>query len=433
MERKHSFGDWLSSLVDRVTQRKDNSVSNDALINLSNCRIGSKVLFATDEWFACCENLLKPEEPVFDPNAFCKQGKVMDGWESRRKRTPGHDWCIIELGIPGNVKYVDIDTRWFTGNNVPAISIQGIEASDAEIEILNNLPGNKDGRLGTQGTCCTLDEIVDANNKCNKMNWISIVEETPLNPGYEFESLTSKNACCNARITHIRVNYFPDGGVARLRLWGSIFYDFTNDSLEEKVIDLAALSQGGVGLACSNQHYGVPSNLLQPGRGFNMGDGWETARHPHRPRIIEIDPKTGITASTLSDWCVIQLGCPTLNIQRLELDTNHFRGNFPESVTVEAAYDATPYSHDSGYINSDVSTLEWKPLLCRTRLTSSANHVFTEFAIKAEDEIKISHLRVTIFPDGGIMRVRAFGIPHVASLNAKPDMPETLVGTPTVK
>ena len=378
--------------------------NDDALINLSNCRIGSKVLFATDEWFACCENLLKPEEAVFDPNAFCTQGKVMDGWESRRKRTPGHDWCIIELGIPGNVKHVDIDTRWFTGNNVPAISIQGIEASDAEAEILNNLPGNKDGRLGTQGTCCTLDEIVDANNTCNKMNWTTIVDETPLNPGYEGESLTRRDASSNARITHIRVNYFPDGGVARLRLWGTISYDFTNDSNDKKVIDLAALSHGGVGLACSNQHYGVPTNLLQPGRGFNMGDGWETARHPKRPRIIEVNPDTGITTSTLSDWCVLQLGCPTLKIERLELDTNHFRGNFPESVTVEAAY-------DGGKSNNDVNALEWKPLLSRTKLTSSANHVFTDFAIK--EEAKISHLRVNIFPDGGIMRVRAFGVPSL--------------------
>jgi len=67
------------------------------LNNLASEKLGSKILFATDDWFAIAENLLKDSEPEWREGAFTSFGKWMDGWETRRKRRPGHDWCIVKL------------------------------------------------------------------------------------------------------------------------------------------------------------------------------------------------------------------------------------------------------------------------------------------------------------------------------------------------
>jgi len=276
----------------------DKTIHKDPPVNCLSTRVGARVLFATDEWFACASNLIKAEEPAFDPNAFCSQGKVMDGWETRRKRTPGHDWCIIKLGYPCFPSEVELDTRWFTGNFVPQASVECIFISpedENKQRILRELPGVNDGRLGRIGTGMSVSDIAVAEKSLKSLgHWHELVGKTNLSAGYEDTSITrvtidSKLASNIGRISHIRLNYYPDGGVARMKLYGHVAYDFTNDIKDKRIMDLLYSGVGGKGISCSNRHYGVPANLLQPGRGVNMGDGWETARHPSRPGNEALD------------------------------------------------------------------------------------------------------------------------------------------------
>lgn len=408
----------------------------DPPLNLANARIGAEIVFATDEWFACAHNLLNPESPQFDPQAFCSQGKVMDGWETRRKRTAGHDWCIIKLAYPCFPSDVEFDTRWFTGNFVPEVSVSGACLSQEESEKLKSLPGVKDGRLGQIGTGLTVAEVAAAEKILSNLSeWWELAERKPLTAGYEGTSITCVPVKTHKRITHIRLNYFPDGGVARIRLRGTVIIDFSKVTDE---VDLLFCGNGGRGVLCSNKHYGIPSNMLQPGRGVNMGDGWETARHPSRPGIVEVDPKTGLSKSDLSDWAILELGSPTKCINRLVIDTCHFKGNFPESVCVEQAWIQPSYIEAPSQTSDENSTgrkvgekrkrnqpepkqrkrlkvdhfknVKWSPLLKRTKMTADSIHEFSNELVAPNSE-KISHLRLTMFPDGGVMRVKAFGNP----------------------
>jgi len=393
------------------------SESSSPALNVTSDRIGAEVVFATDEWFACAKNLIKAEYPVFDPDAFCSQGKVMDGWESRRKRTEGHDWCIIKLGYPAYCTAVEFDTRWFTGNFVPKCSVQAVALTDEQAAVFDSLPGRADGRLGTQGTGMTREEVVQCQATIEGLgDWKELVAVTPMGAGFEDTSVTKvaitpEQSAAVGRVTHVRLNYFPDGGVARFKVFGHVAYDFSQDIAKGTIMDLAYAGHGGKGIAWSNEHYGVPSNLLQPGRGVNMGDGWETARHPHRAASVEIDATTGISTSTLSDWCVLRLGRSTAAVEKLVLDTCHFKGNFPESAQVEAAS-----LTDKEEADVDTCSDKWFPLLARTRLTADAIHEFSGDSLvpPPTGSESITHLRVTIFPDGGIMRVRAFGKPRAA-------------------
>ena len=101
----------------------------EGLVDLASERVGGKALSASDDFFAGKENLLKPGRGIFLPEKFTDRGKWMDGWESRRKRTPGHDWCVIRLGLPGRIHGVDIDTNHFLGNNPANASIEACALS----------------------------------------------------------------------------------------------------------------------------------------------------------------------------------------------------------------------------------------------------------------------------------------------------------------
>ena len=102
-----------------------------ALADLASARLGGRAAAANDDFFAPRANLLKPQPPVFIPGKFTARGKWMDGWESRRRRTPGHDWCVVRLGLPGIVRGVDVDTSFFTGNYPSHCSIDALAANRA--------------------------------------------------------------------------------------------------------------------------------------------------------------------------------------------------------------------------------------------------------------------------------------------------------------
>lgn len=410
----------------------------------------SKVIFATDEWFATADNLLLNTAPQFDPNAYCTQGKVMDGWESRRRRLAGHDFCVIELGIYGVVRGVVVDTRHFTGNHAPVISlvgyhippsyIPGTHAPTAEemqqmLDTPKNdnddddsngkssntaanflsLPGMTE-RLqrhgaGIRGTACAPGDDATVNKLLAKYPHKVLIPPTKLRPGYEGSSVhhlavDSKLIQYKAPMTHIRVNMYPDGGIARLKIYGDVLCSFQDDIVPLGAsCNLADMHLGATGIGCSNQHFGVPSNMLQRNRGIDMGDGWETARHPCRPGVVRIDPTTGLQSTNNCDWAVIRLAAVTDEVVCVVLDTLHFKGNFPESATVEGCY--APAA--SGVPDADV---EWFPILARTRMQPDSEVTFhrDEGALTKDSVGKmVSHARLTIFPDGGISRIRIYG------------------------
>ena len=402
--------------------------ATEGLVNLAGG--DSRVIFATDEWFACADNLLQRGPPSFDPAAFCAQGKVMDGWESRRRRLAGHDWCVIRLGLPGAVVGFEVDTSFFTGNQAPTVSIEvaylpDVGADDAW------MPGAVERALTgcVRGTSRSPEQIADAAAATAAAGpWYEALKPSALRPGIGKDGVHWFAAAPGAmdadkRATHVRLNYFPDGGVARLRVWGNVVVDYP-ELASRGIVNLAALTNGARGVGCSNAHYGTPQALLQAGRGLNMGDGWETARHPHRPGIVDVDPETGLQRSDLSDWAVVRLGAVARSVERLVIDTHHFKGNYPESALVEGIY--APCDHrglaDGSVADASVDGVDqrqWFTLLSRTRLCADTQHVAVRgcdsgdaSALQLEAASAgrpLSHVRITIFPDGGIMRLRVHG------------------------
>ncbi len=311
-----------------------------AWIRLEQPRLGSRVTHASDEFFAAKERLIQPADPVFIEDKYDDHGKWMDGWESRRRRTPGHDFCIVRLGVPGIIHGVDIDTSYFTGNFPPQASIDA---------------------------CVSDDDVPDSD-------WTVIVPRTDLaGDRHHFVPVNDGTTW-----THLRLNIYPDGGIARLRIYGEVYADIEAGG----VIDLFALKNGGRALAASDEHYGSMHNLNLPGRGVNMGDGWETARR----------------RGPGNDWVIAALGRPGV-VERVEVDTAHFKGNYPDRVSVEAALFE---SHDDARPDSE----SWQTLLPESKLAMDQQHYFeTELT----DLGPVSHVRMSIYPDGGVSRLRLFG------------------------
>jgi allantoicase len=310
-------------------------------IQLEQPRLGTRVTFATDEFFAAKERLIEPTEPVFIDDKYDDHGKWMDGWESRRKRTPGHDYCVIRLGIPGAIHGFDVDTRHFTGNYPPHVSI---EACRSDVD-------------------------------CPSEGWTELVSKTELQ-GDSQQYVVVQN---DSVWTHLRVNIFPDGGIARLRIYGEIRPEAPG---ADEMIDLFALESGGRAIACSDEHYGSMHNLNVKGRGVNMGDGWETARR----------------RGPGNDWVIVALARPGA-IENVEVDTAHFKGNYPDRVSLEAAlFDSSA--------DALVADEQWQVLLPEQKLTMDKQHYFGK---ELRDVGRISHVRMSIYPDGGISRLRLHG------------------------
>ena len=316
-------------------------------VRLEQPRLGTRVVFATDDFFADKSRLIDPAEPVFVADKYDDNGKWMDGWESRRKREPGHDYCIVKLGIPGVVRGFGIDTSHFTGNFPPHASIDAC--------------------------------ISQADNPGENAEWRELLSKVELQGDtHNFFSVDNKDAC-----THLRLNIFPDGGVARLRVYGEIRPD--RDSLDEnEVIDLLALENGGRALVCNDEHFGSMHNLTVPGRGVNMGDGWETARRR--------EPG--------NDWVILALGFSGV-IEKVEIDTAHFKGNYPDRASLQAAL-----LSESGIDDIETASENWPTLLPESKLDMDQQHFFTD---KLVDLGAVSHVRLSIYPDGGVSRLRLFG------------------------
>lgn len=322
------------------------------LIDLASERLGGAVLIANDDFFAPKENLLKAGAPIFIDDKYTDRGKWMDGWESRRRRTPGFDWCIIRLGLPGIIRGVVVDTSYFRGNYPEHCSIDGATFS--------GLPAD--------------DEVTN-----DTVQWVPLLPQMPLTG----DSQNPFPIKYDERITHLRFKIFPDGGVARLRVFGEVIPDW--DQLKKSgQIDLVAVENGGLVLSCSDMFFGHRHNLIMPGRATNMSDGWETKRR----------------RGPGHDWVIIRLGRPG-QIRRVEVDTSHFKGNFPESCSLEACN-----NRDSNAEALTNLSVPWSTVLPRTKLQAHTRHLFAEELLDAG---VASHLRFSIFPDGGVSRLRVYG------------------------
>ena len=398
------------------------------LTDVAGAMQGSRVVFATDDWFAAAEGMLAPEEPSFVADRFTEWGKWMDGWETRRKRVAGHDWCIIELSSRSRVFGFEFDTAFFTGNQVPAVSIQSFDVSTDEsvkqaIAVLQNMrrdPLNDGAQMG--GFAATSEQVAAAHALLSQ-DWDEILPRQALCPGYEetrrhkFDAqvpggLHGARTVCVA--THLRVNLFPDGGIARLRVRGEIIRSQRElhrllDVSEGNVIDVAAAANGGAVLGASNAHYGRASNLLNSGRSQRMDQGWETARNPKRPAILLVREQDGMLdlPAHMGDWVVVRLCCESI-VSRIEIDTDHFKGNCPEYVTLDfTRFDSSRVPRSDELAACLRKASAWKSLLPgRTRIKPHSRHNFA-----VPNAVPATHVRLRIFPDGGIARLRIFGIP----------------------
>ncbi|CDO76539.1 hypothetical protein BN946_scf184769.g3 [Trametes cinnabarina] len=316
-------------------------------IELSSVALGGQVISVSDEFFAEAFHLLLVEPAPNLKGQFGPKGALFSGWESRR-HNPTYDWCIIKLGTAGSIDGFDIDTSHFNGNEAPQASVDILYSADDA-----PAPQADDPR------------------------WEELLPKVNLGPNsrHLFTVPASKRA------NYVKLNMYPDGGIARFRVYGLVAPIFPSDTSAN--FDLAHVFSGGRVVFTSDQHFGVGSNLILPGRGKDMGDGWETKRS---------------RAPGHKDWAIIKLG-DTGYLSQVEIDTAHFMGNFPESCELHAL-------RSDEIVPIDVPDDRWTLILPRTKLGPHRQHFFQ---LENVDGKPYTHVKITIYPDGGVKRVRVLG------------------------
>ncbi|PSH68889.1 allantoicase [Phyllobacterium brassicacearum] len=332
----------MSNLVEELPAFARNS------INLASAGLGARPLFATDEFFAPLERMLNDAPAVFYPEKFDDHGKWMDGWETRRRRSNGHDYAIIQFAAPGTIAGFDVDTAHFTGNYPPA---------------------------------CRIDACNSTSEPDETTKWTEVLGLSQLGPSaHHFFTCASNDVW-----THVRLHIHPDGGVARLRVYGQPSLD--TSTINGSAVDLASSLLGGRIVAMSNAHYGH-QRLLAPGRGVNMGDGWETRRRR--------EPG--------NDWIIVKLAARG-TIESAIVDTAHFKGNYPDACSIQVAD-----LGDAGESLDELvvaSSMFWEEILPQQKLVADTIHEYGQNQIRQNGAV--THARFNIYPDGGVSRVRLFG------------------------
>lgn len=319
-------------------------MTESVLINLASERLGAQAVAANDEFFAGRENLVRDSDPVANDD-YTDRGKWMDGWETRRRRDAGYDWCVVRLGARGIIRELVIDTTHFKGNHPPECSVDALDARTTDIP----------------------EDDAD---------WFNLLQRSPLNADSPNSFPTEEPR----PVTHLRLNIYPDGGVARLRAFGAVVPDLEALRREQEV-NVAAIQHGAVVLLASDMFFGHRQNLIMPGRARSMRDGWETRRR----------------RGPGHDWAAVRLaGAST--VHRIEVDTTHFRGNAPRSCSLDGAAAASTAA--------DVTNLEWRSLVPETALSPDSNHVLSH---EVQPIGAVTHVRLNIYPDGGVSRLLVWG------------------------
>lgn len=261
---------------------------------------------------------------------------------------------VFRLGVAsGRVKGVEIDTAFFSGNQAPEVAVQG---------------------------CFAVDEREEEIKSKDFAEWETILPKQECGPSQRHAWLLPQET--GKQYTHVRLQMFPDGGIARFRLFGTVV-PVLPQALDD-VFDLAATVNGGVAVKCSDQHFGTKDNLLLPGRGVDMGDGWETKRS----RGVHID------------WVIIKLGIPGV-LERIVVDTAHFRGNFPQKVQLFAAEGIKAPEHEDH--------AAWTQILAPQKTGPDAEHEYTKDVLTEVEGKTYGFVKLVIIPDGGVKRIRVFG------------------------
>jgi allantoicase len=322
-------------------------------IDLAAERLGGRVIAASDEFFAPKENLLKAGAPVWNADKYTDVGKWMDGWETRRRRTPGFDWCIVRLGLPGIIHGVIVDTAYFKGNFPEQCELEACAVD-----------GDPSGEQFTSAAT----------------SWSTLLPKSPLAGDTQNRFAISPAN----RATHLRFKIYPDGGVARLRVHGEVLPDWAAIKRCEGEIDLAAVEHGGLVIDSSDMFFGSRNNLILPGCSTGMHDGWETRRR----------------RGPGHDWCILRLGAAG-TVCRVEIDTAYFKGNFPDSCSLEVC------SAEREVTDPDaLAAIPWKEILPKSKLKADSLHVYKKEILDAGEA---THARFHIYPDGGVARLRIFG------------------------
>lgn len=326
-------------------------------LDLASSRLGGFALASNDDFFAERDNLLKPEPAHFAVDAYTERGKWMDGWESRRNRTPDkdHDWVVIRLGLPGEVLGVDVDTSYFVGNAPEEVEVQAL----------------------------TWDKALRPHEVAAipEGSWQTIVGRRKVERGAH----NMLYASGSGRVTHLRLKIFPDGGVARFRAYGRVLPDW-DSVLPGQLVDLASVAWGGKALACNDAFFSSRDNINLPWSSRRMDDGWETRRR-----------RSYNASGAGGDWIIVALG-KEAEVREAVLETHHFKGNPPDSARLEAI-------HLPGAELSDLLEKPWDVLLPDVPLEPHWTHRFSR-ELKAIGPV--SHVRLVIQPDGGVSRLRLF-------------------------
>lgn len=339
--------------------------------NLTTTVLGASILSFSDEYFASAANLLTPTPATRRPGVYVHTGAWYDGWETRRHNQKPFDWVVVKLGCVGLVEGVEVDTAHFSGNEAPAAGLDGCFLPEQ---------GEEDAR------------------REDFAGWSEILPKQPCGPSQRQAWKVEGGGIESRQYTHLRLKMYPDGGIARLRVYGLAAPPPLGAMMalegEAPTEELSSALNGGVAIACSDQHFGVRSNILLPGRGKDMGDGWETARSRTKGHV---------------DWVVCRLGLKGKSVDKVVVDTKDFRGNFPRAVKVEgwlAPADGAveePKADDGAWVELVRGE---KPCQADTEHIFESQNVLNPII---SDRRVLTHVKMTIIPDGGVKRLRIFG------------------------
>ena len=315
--------------------------------DLASRALAGSVVAANDELFAQRENLISAHQPAFDPAEFGHKGKVYDGWETRRRRDDGNDWAIVRLGVPGVIHGVVVDTAWFRGNYPPFVSVEAVA--------MEGFP--------------SVSELLEAD-------WHSLLPRSDaVGDAPNYYAVDSEH-----RWTHVRLSIYPDGGVARFRVHGEAVPD---PAFLVGTIDLAAAENGASLAFASDAFYSSPAAIILPGRARHMGEGWENARR----------------RGPGNDYAIFTLAHRG-TIRHVEVDTSYYVGNAPGWVRLCVADLAPGAELDTGADSGP----GWTDLLAKIPVQPDTRHRFV-----VDSDMQATHLRLDVYPDGGLSRLRAWG------------------------